>query len=161
MEFLDMGSLELGIVSECRVWGLLVVQLYSESKIPLKWSKQQAWKTMCNSIVSCNSWRERMRILTVPVTPGVGSWLIEFRSCEAPGWDLGSLTWAKGWAHRPLAWPNGRFSCLSLRVFYRRHRAKENLRKTTDIYWRMETHLCQIETEPLKARTEPHPYLWL
>ena len=141
MEFLDMGFLELGIVSECRIWCLLVVQLYSESRILLKWSKQQAWKTLCNSIVSCNSWRERMRILTVPVIPGVGSRLTEFRSCEAPGWVLGSLTWEKGWAHGSLA---GRLSCLSLRVFYRRHTAKENLRKTTDIYWRMETNLCQI-----------------
>lgn len=158
MEFLDMGSLELGIVSECRVWCLLVVQLYSESGIPLKWSKQQAWKTLCNSIVSCNSWREMMRILTVPVIPGVGLLLTEFRSCEAPGWVLGSLTWKNGWAHGPLTGPNRRLSCLSLRIFYRRHRAKENLTKTTDIYWRMKTSLCQIETDPLKARTEPCPY---
>ena len=122
MEFLDMGFLELRIVSECRIWCLIVVQLYSESRILLKWSKQQAWKTLCNSIVSCNSWRERMRILTGPVIPGVRSRLTEFRSCEAPGWVLGSLTWKKGWAHGPLA---GRLSCVSLRVFYRRHRAKD------------------------------------
>lgn len=58
MEFLDMGFLELGIVSECRIWCLIVVQLYSESRILLKWSKQQAWKTLYNSIVSCNLERE-------------------------------------------------------------------------------------------------------
>ena len=67
------------------------------------------------SVFFCNSWRVRMRILIVPMTPGVGSWLIEFRSCEAPGWVLGSLTLKKGLGVWTIGRAKGGFSCLSLR----------------------------------------------